>query len=158
MLGTEAMTIQLRELVPPHPFRQRIVDPNFYHENQFMLNNLLSEIQGIAQSMWESTAPLALAWTEQIVQCQNELLLPVIHEELFPAVQIGIAASIHEERNLKIIDGKTSYNYHSILGIMAFSEDVRTAIVNTLLIDGGYYLYRTKLAPDALGAAMRQTF
>jgi hypothetical protein len=108
--------------------------------------------------LWDSNLPIATAWVEQVILLQNESLLPVIEDELIVPAQIGVAIAIHEERNGMNVNEKTHYDYHCFMGIYSFGQDLKSSLVISLLIDGAYYLYRTKLAPDALGTSMRQLF
>ena len=152
------MTARTRTLTPPHPYRQRVIDPAFYLENRGTITTEINEILNIAQDLNEGRSPLALAWAEQVVVLQKKKLLPEVSDDLISAAQIGIAVAIHEEKQLDTKDSETSYKYHAILAILAMEDDKNIAFVRSLLLDGGYYLYRTKLSPDALGESTANSF
>lgn len=147
-----------RTLTPPHPFRQRVVDPGFYLEHLNSFKAKVAQIIEIAQNLDEGRSPLAIAWAEQIAQMQNKNLLPNVSEELISVAQIGIAVAIHEEGQFYTREGETAYEYHAILAVLAMEDDKYLSIVRSLLLDGGYYLQRTKLSPEALGESTSSAF
>ena len=152
------MKTATRSLTPPHPFRQRVIDPDFYLENRSNISIKVAQIVNIAQDLNGGRAPLALAWTEQIVILQNKKLLPEVTDDLISAAQIGIAVAIHEEKQLDTKNEEITYEYHAILAILEMDDNKSIAFVRSLLIDGSYYLYRTKLSPEALGESIAGAF
>ena len=152
------MNIKNRKLTPPHPFRQRVVDPDFYMRNAENLTTKIREIVRLAEDLDRGRSLIAMAWAEQVVVLQKKKLLPKVSDDLVSAAQVGIALAIHEEKQLNTKEGETTYEYHSILAILAMEDDKNIALVRSLLLDGGYYLYRTKLSPEGLGESMISAF
>ncbi len=145
-------------LSPPHPFRQRVLDPNFYLENMPMFSSHIDNILALAQSKDDGRSGAAVAWAEQIVILQKSGKLPPVEDDLVSAAQVGIAVADYEKSQPNYGEGQTTAEIHGCLAILAMDDNRYLSILRSFTLDGAYYLTRMSLEAEFLGKSVLKSF
>lgn len=152
------MSNVVRPLSPPHPFRQRVLDPNSYLENMPIYSSHIDNILALAQGGDNGSSGAAIAWAEQIVILQKLGKLPPIEDDLVSAAQVGIAVAEYEKRQPNYGEGETTEEIHGCLAILAMDENRYLSILRSLTLDGAYYLTRMNLEAEFLAKSVLNSF
>jgi hypothetical protein len=132
---------------PPSGYRQRVVAPEFFKQNDVLIRANIESILRIAQGLEIS---MAREWSEQIIRLQTAGKLPSISENLIEATSIGMAVAKHEKSLPGFQENTTLYISHACMAILAYSENQAELIIQSAAIDGGYFLQRTSSNAEAL--------
>jgi len=141
------------DLVPPVPFRTRVVDAQFYSDNESIIQVLLDEVAKKAQA---ATVPskISLDWADELIELQKKNKLPVADANILAWSHFGVICAEFEKNTFKQIDSKTTYIIHCIMAAFALHRDPIETMIQSIAIDGGYYLARSGLSPAGLKEAV----
>ena len=145
-------------LSPPHPFRQRVLDPNSYLASLSMYSSHIDNILALAQSKDDGRSGVAIAWAEQIVILQKLGKLPPVEDDLVSAAQVGIAVAEYEKRQPNFGEGQTTAEMHGCLAILAMDDNRYLSILRSFTLDGAYYLTRMSLEAEFLARSVLMAF
>lgn len=151
------MNRDLIPLSPPSPFRQRVVAPIFFQDQSVELNRLSDECLSIARQS-DGFSPYATSWTEQLIKLQKLGKLPQGADGLILYAELGVACAKVEQDGSGFVENRTTYFVHACLAMFAFDEDKSRQMLQSLAIDGSYYLVRSKLSADAVGESLLNAF
>ena len=145
-------------LSPPHPFRQRVLDPNSNLASLSMYSSHIDNILALAQSKDDGRSGVAIAWAEQIVILQKLGKLPPVEDDLVSAAQVGIAVAEYEKRQPNFGEGQTTAEMHGCLAILAMDDNRYLSILRSFTLDGAYYLTRMSLEAEFLARSVLMAF
>ena len=143
------------DLVPPVPFRARVVDANFYEAHSGSITYLIGVIAEKAQNSLEPVRAGA-DWAEQLLALQRTRKIPEADTSVLAWSHLGAVCAQLEKLDGTMRDGLTIYTLHCAMAAFAMDVNSTVSMLQSLSIDGGYYLERTGFSAEALKDALVQ--
>jgi hypothetical protein len=139
--------------IPPIPFRTRVVDGGFWAENEPLIKSTFETAQSLLGNSNENIR-IANEWAGCLIDLGNKGKLARSSEPLSVLAELGIVLAVTENRLLATGQNNAEYLIHSCLAIMSMNENKSQHILNSLALDGGFYLQKSGTSVEALGESI----
>lgn len=135
--------------LPPSPFRLRVVDGLFWKRNELRIRSIFEYVQ---RGMGRNPEHILLAegWRSALDDLAREGKVPKGKEPLSIFAEMGVLFAAQETSLPFFGDKDFPYLIHACMSIICMHEDLNQKALNTLALDGGSYLYRTKTPVEEL--------